>query len=269
MQRATNNQAVGFLTDREGGRQRSDARRDGRAPAFTLRAYTLTLAGVAALACTLTAGAAEWQRAEEIGAVAEAFVTKNFARRDTRLEPQAGYLDPRLKLPRCDVPLTAFVRDGTRLTARTIVGVRCAGSRPWKVYVPVDVAVRDRVYVLRRSLPKGHVVTEADVALESRDVARLRNGYFTEASALAGLRLKYPVSAGSVLKPSMLAAEILIRRGQSVTLVAQSEALSIEMAGKALSDGAMNQRIRVENTNSGRVVEGLVRSPEHVEILVQ
>ena len=33
-------------------------------------------------------------------------------------------------------------------------------------------------------------------------------------------------------------------------------------------DGALNQRIRVENLNSGRVVEGIVRSPEIVEILV-
>ena len=33
-------------------------------------------------------------------------------------------------------------------------------------------------------------------------------------------------------------------------------------------DGALNQRIRVQNLNSGRVVEGIVRSREHVEVLL-
>ena len=44
--------------------------------------------------------------------------------------------------------------------------------------------------------------------------------------------------------------------------------MNISMSGKALMDGALNQRIRVENITSGRVVEGVVRSREQVEILV-
>lgn len=40
------------------------------------------------------------------------------------------------------------------------------------------------------------------------------------------------------------------------------------MAGTALMDGAVGQRIRVKNTSSGRIVEGIVRSREHVEILL-
>ena len=44
--------------------------------------------------------------------------------------------------------------------------------------------------------------------------------------------------------------------------------MTIQMSGKALMDGAISQRIRVENTNSGRIVEGIVRSRELVEVLV-
>jgi flagella basal body P-ring formation protein FlgA len=67
----------------------------------------------------------------------------------------------------------------------------------------------------------------------------------------------------------MLEAQIMVRRGQSVTLLVRNDALNIRMAGKALMDGAVDQRIRVENTGSRRVVEGFVRSPEYVEVLVQ
>jgi flagella basal body P-ring formation protein FlgA len=74
--------------------------------------------------------------------------------------------------------------------------------------------------------------------------------------------------AGRVVTPAMLEAEIVIERGQTVTLVVEGDGLNISMAGRALMDGAVDQRIRVENAGSGRVVEGLVRSPQVVEVLV-
>ena len=66
----------------------------------------------------------------------------------------------------------------------------------------------------------------------------------------------------------MLEADRIVSKGQSVILIATQGGLKVSMTGKALSDGALNQRIRVENLNSGRVVEGIVRSREHVEIVL-
>ncbi|MEL7187378.1 MAG: flagellar basal body P-ring formation chaperone FlgA, partial [Pseudomonadota bacterium] len=60
----------------------------------------------------------------------------------------------------------------------------------------------------------------------------------------------------------------IVRRGQSVTLVASAGGISVNMNGVALTDGGLNQRIRVENMHSGRIVEGIVRSREHVEVLL-
>ena len=47
-----------------------------------------------------------------------------------------------------------------------------------------------------------------------------------------------------------------------LTFGVANDRLNIRMTGKALSDGALHQRIRVENSSSGRVVEGIVRSRE-------
>ena len=160
------------------------------------------------------------------------------------------------------------MRRGAEIGARSIVGVRCTGSKPWKVYVPVDVIVTKAVVTAARPLPRGHLVAATDVRLIERDVSTMQRGYYANIKALAGLRLKQPVLAGQVITPAMLAADRVIRRGQSVTIVAAGGGINISMGGKALADGALNQRIRVENSNSGRVIEGIVRSPEHVEILV-
>jgi flagella basal body P-ring formation protein FlgA len=45
--------------------------------------------------------------------------------------------------------------------------------------------------------------------------------------------------------------------------------MSVRMAGKALSDGLVNQRVKVANLSSGKVVEGIARSEQVVEIILQ
>jgi flagella basal body P-ring formation protein FlgA len=45
--------------------------------------------------------------------------------------------------------------------------------------------------------------------------------------------------------------------------------MSIRMAGRAMSDGLINQRVKVQNLSSGKVVEGIARSEQVVEIILQ
>lgn len=242
---------VGLLTARRRGRRVADA-------------AARPLAAVATLFICAVGTAAERQPLAAVERAAEAFVAAGA----TGAEAKASPLDRRLNLPHCDRPLEAFLRPGARVQRRTVVGVRCSGSRPWKVYVPVSLAVSGQVLVLARPLPRGHVLTSADLETARRDLSRLPAGYATEPAAVVGQRLKQSLRAGAVITPGTLEARTLVRRGQSVTLLAGSEAVRIRMGGKALMDGALNQRIRVENTSSGRTVEGIVRSAELVEVLV-
>jgi flagella basal body P-ring formation protein FlgA len=52
-------------------------------------------------------------------------------------------------------------------------------------------------------------------------------------------------------------------------LLADLGGMSVRMAGRALSDGLMNQRVRVQNLSSGKIVEGIARSEQIVEIISQ
>ncbi len=210
----------------------------------------------------------QWQPVAQISATAEAFLRSRTGVFAGNTTVAAGNLDPRHRLSYCDEPLQAFIRRGTQIKARTIVGVRCNGTKQWKVYVPVDVFVTANVLVARQTMMKGQVLTAADLASEQRDVTRLRSGYLSDVQQVVGQRLKTQLIAGKTLTPSMIAADIAIRRGQSVTLTVGAGDFDITMSGTALMDGALNQRIRVKNNNSGRIVEGFVRSREHVEVLV-
>lgn len=239
-----------------------------------VRKLTPALRIVGIASCFLLAAPAaaaadpQWQSVADIATTAEDYLRRHVGPSARRTDVRAGPLDVRLRLARCDKPLQAFLRRGTRVSARTIVGVRCAGTRPWKVYVPVDVIVTEKVVVAARTLPRGHLLSAEDLAVEERDVTRTLSGYITEPAQVLGQRLKSQLLSGRMLTPALLEADKVVRRGQTVTLMVNNGGITIRMAGKALSDGALNQRIRVENLNSGRIVEGIVRSRENVEVLV-
>ncbi len=215
----------------------------------------------------LTAGATVWQPLDDIREAAESFARSKQpgSARDYR----AGALDDRLKLKACDAALEAFLPPGSRPGNNLTVGVRCAGSAPWKVFVPVRSTLTGHVLVSRKPLPRGHRIGPGDLASLETNLDRLPYGYFTDPALATGQVLKRPVAAGAVIIPPMLGRARTVRRGQTVTLVASDPGIRIQAPGRALMDGAVQQRIRVENLSSGRVVEGIVRSAEQVEVLMR
>jgi flagellar basal body P-ring formation protein FlgA len=72
-----------------------------------------------------------------------------------------------------------------------------------------------------------------------------------------------------VITNQFLAAAKAVQRGQSVTLIADAGGMSVSMAGRALSDALINQRVKVQNLSSGKIVEGIARSEQTVEIILQ
>ena len=78
--------------------------------------------------------------------------------------------------------------------------------------------------------------------------------------------LKLTSAAGTALTVDLLNADVLIRRGQRVTLVAAVGGLEVRVQGEALTDAQPDGRIRVANLTSRRVVEGQVESRDSVRV---
>ncbi len=229
-------------------------------------------AGAAALLWLLLMCGAQatqtWQSIDEIRQIASAEL-RTSAPDDERRTVTAAALDPRLRLARCDQPLEAFLPHGRRGGANITVGVRCAGTQPWKVFVPVRIETLGKVLVAAQPLARNAIISAGDLVLVERSLESLHHGYLDDPAALVGKRLLRPAARGAVLNPSMVGTSRLIRRGQRVTLTAAASGVNIRMLGKALADGAQGQRIRVQNLSSRRIVEGLVRSAEVVEVLLE
>lgn len=180
-----------------------------------------------------------------------------------------GPIDSRLQLQRCSQPIKPVIAPGGHMRDRILVELRCPGTPSWHIYVPVRVVGTSPVTIAAHAIVAGSVLTDKDVRVEQRDVSTLPPGYMDDPSVTVGLTAARPISSGAVITNQFLLAAKAVQRGQTVTLVADTGGMSVRMAGRALSDGLVNQRVRVQNLSSGKIVEGIARSEQIVEIIFQ
>ena len=184
-----------------------------------------------------------------------------------RAEVSVKSLVSRLRLADCDLPLETFDSPNGLSGGRGVVGVRCPGSTPWKIYVPVHVALMDHVVVTRNPVVRGQTLDAGDLMLREIDVTSQRKAVFRDISDVIGLRSKRTLDAGDVVHAGLLQRAKLVRRGSDVQIRAATGGLYVTMHGKALSDGSHGQRIRVKNLSSGRIVTGTVTQSGVIEVL--
>lgn len=187
-------------------------------------------------------------------------------------EPQSdaeitvGRLDPRLRLSACEGEMETFLPQGSRALGNSTVGVRCNGVKPWTLYVPVKVAVFRKVLVTNRPMARGELINATDLRMERRNLNTLRAGFLTDPSHAIGRLAKRPLTAGTPLSVSNLAAQRVIKRGEKVTLLMDIPGIQVRATAKALGDGAIGETISVRNTSSKKIIQATVISAGVVRV---
>lgn len=207
---------------------------------------------------------AEIENPDRIAAAATAYIARHnpWKTMDHRIE--VDRLDPRTRLTRCEQSLEAFLPPGATVRRRTTVGVRCTGTSPWKIYVPVTVAAYTKVMVAKRPIGPGASITPDAISWVNRDVSTLSYGYLPSLKSEGGLRARRSIPQGAVITANMVEASAVVHKGQRISLRSDTGPISVTMSGIALQDGAIDSRIAVRNLSSGRQLEGIVESSEVV-----
>src|SRR5688500_156222 len=198
------------------------------------------------------------QSIDDVQAAAEAFVRARLPESHMKQFVTAAKLDSRLRVESCDQPLQTFEQSATSLGERVTVGVRCASANTWTLYVPVSVEVEMPVLVLRRALARRARVAMIDVEPQTRRVPGTAATFLQDTASLQGHRLRRSLPAGTALTVDMLVPDLVVRRGQQVTLIAASGPVEIRAQGHALTEGGVAERVRVQNISSINVVDVVV-----------
>jgi len=113
------------------------------------------------------------------------------------------------------------------------------------------------------------VVSAEDVAVVPRELSSVPAGYFRRPEDVVGRIAQRTIGSGEVLSPTTVRPPPLVRRGQSVTVVAHAGSMSVRTAGFVQSDAGLAERVQVRNAATGRTVEGIVRSSDTVEVSLE
>lgn len=181
-------------------------------------------------------------------------------------EVKASALDSRLRLKLCDAALDTFSNDKILRGGRMTVGVRCKGTAPWTLYVPVAVSAQTAIVLIEGPLPRGTILSESHLRLEQRQLTALPPQYLTSTDQVLGLALTRAVSGATVATPNMVQARDLIAKGQDVVILASGANIQVRMAGVALQKGQQGERIDVKNSTSGKTLQAVIVDATTVQV---
>jgi len=138
------------------------------------------------------------------------------------------------------------------------------------VVVPISgrVSIRRSVPILARRLEGGSVIGSSDLDTMELPEERITADVVTDPQQLVGRELRRDTPEGGVLRSRDVMPQRLVQRGSLVTMKIETPYILVTAQGKAQQDGAEGETIRVMNTQSNRIIEGVVIAPGVVEIVL-
>jgi flagella basal body P-ring formation protein FlgA len=206
------------------------------------------------------------QSLAEVQSAAERALRRQIGPQLSGVTLTAVALDARLRLPDCASPLETYAQSPRGNQARALVRVSCNSGAVWTLNVPVQIRRELDVLVLRRAVARGETLSAADVSAAKRVVNSLSSPYVARVEDLAGRTTRRPLPQGTPVTAEALSVALLIHRGQTVTLTATTAGFEVRAPGRALADAAASQRLRVQNLDSLKVVEGVAESDGVVRV---
>ena len=113
----------------------------------------------------------------------------------------------------------------------------------------------------------GEEIIESDLVWQKVPLSSINNLIITSRTQLLGFTPShYPLRPGEFIKKHQIKQPTLISKGSEVSLVVERPGLILTSKGIALEDGMRGSVIRISNSSSKKVIQGVVRSSEIVEI---
>lgn len=175
-------------------------------------------------------------------------------------------LDSQLKLPECTEALEAFTTTESIKAGRTSIGVRCTSENKWSISISAVIKMYETVMVLSRPVERGDLITSQHLAVEKRDVSKLRGDFVTQPEQVENKQAARYLPAGAILGLKSITEPRVIKRGDKIIISTTQPGFAIRMNGAAMMDGTKGQRIRVKNENSGRIINATVIEPGLVSV---
>lgn len=163
----------------------------------------------------------------------------------------------------CPRPVNVEPLD-TRHPGRMRFAAQCPGLERGRQSFVVRGEISAEVLIAAAALPAGRSIAAADLALERRDITAVADA-LSEPAAAVGQASRRSLRQGQIVQRQMLVAPILVRRGDTVHVLARSGPVEVSTSGEALEAGRGDDTIRVRNAATGKVIRARVTASGAVE----
>ena len=230
--------------NRHGSRQR----REGHSWRYGLLAVLLSVAAGAGAADALTGQLTGFMRQQYASPTAtlEVVVKTPIAQR-----PVCG--QPQFSLP-----------SSNRIWGNISVAVSCGTQ---KRFIQAEIKVTDRYVVAAHPLSANQTLSEEDVAWRTGRLDLLPSVPLRDMAAVDGSISERALGSGQPLTAAMLRRPWLVKIGQLVQVAAHGDGFAVQSAGKAMSNAAVNDSLRVR-MDSGQIVTGRLMADGTVQVVL-
>lgn len=192
-------------------------------------------------------------------------------------------LDPRLLLKKCYSKLDITYPFNTKTTTQ----VQCNDTNGWKIYLSVTTeltpdasnkipekpsaekvsAIQTGMGVIStRVLRRGIPISANDLEVIELPTTRLTSGHYSKISDLIAMEPNQTIPKGTLVSVNMVDTPKLVKKGEKVTILFNSNGLTVSNEGESLENGELGQRIKVFLPKSNKVIEGIVDSRSVIKV---
>lgn len=160
---------------------------------------------------------------------------------------------------RVPVEVVRVAADGGIRSGRGIpisIYVRDAAGETREVRGSADVSVQAPVLVSARNVPAGAIVSLQDIAVRMREYTSGTVGVLHAVEEAIGKRARWQLTGGVPIRKEYVEDPASLRRGDAVTIVAETGPVRITGKGISLQAAGIGDTVLVKNTASGREMAG-------------
>lgn len=146
------------------------------------------------------------------------------------------------------------------------VEIESAPGRTRTVHVPFKILTKRELFVLKQAARKGDAISAKDIHVRVAYMNGKGSGYPASAEDVIGKVFKRDVPANTLITDQLLDDRVVIKRGDIVTIVAESNTLVVQTKGRTVDKGRIGDTIRVKNIASGKELMAKVVSGSSVKV---
>jgi flagella basal body P-ring formation protein FlgA len=137
---------------------------------------------------------------------------------------------------------------------------------PVQFSLEAQVSAWPEMVVAVRSLPRGAILSVADVALKRDQPSDKSTKGFYSIDDVIGKETTQAIAKEKVLQPEMLRAPLLVRRRDVVTVCARGAGIRVRTVGRACDDGSLGDLVAVESLEDRKRYLARVSGIREVEV---